>query len=138
MSEASLPRPVVVPAWRAPHGYADGMTGRGRVVVTAGIIGWNPTTLDIASDELADQAGQALRNIVEVLAAAGAEPRHLVRLTWYLTDRAAYIAARPAIGELYRATIGRHFPAMAVVFVSGLLEARAKVEIEATAIIPDE
>ncbi|MFN8572218.1 MAG: RidA family protein [Gemmatimonadaceae bacterium] len=138
MSESSGPRAVTVPGWRAPHGYADGMTGRGRVVVTAGIIGWNPTTAQITTDDLAEQTGQALRNIVQVLAAAGAEPRHLVRLTWYLTDRAAYIAARPAIGEHYRAVIGRHFPAMAVVFVSGLLEERAKVEIEATAIVPDE
>jgi enamine deaminase RidA (YjgF/YER057c/UK114 family) len=84
-----------------------------------------------------EQVAQTLRSIVRVLGAAGAEPRHLVRLTWYLTNRDEYIAARKAIGEQYRNVIGRHFPAMAVVFVSALLEPRAKVEIEATAIVPD-
>ena len=138
MSEPSNPRPVSVQGWPRPQGYTDGMSGRGRVVVTAGMVGWDPTTGEFASDELAAQTEQALRNVVNVLASAGASPRHLVRLTWYLTDRDEYVAGRDAIGEAYRATIGRHYPAMAVLFVTSLLEPRAKVEIEAMAIVPDE
>jgi enamine deaminase RidA (YjgF/YER057c/UK114 family) len=137
MSDASLPTTVRVTEWPTPQGFADGMTGRGRVVVTAGMIGWNPVTRLFETDDLAEQVGHVLRGIVRVLATAGAEPRHLVRLTWFLTDRDEYIAARTAIGEQYRAVIGRHFPAMAVVFVSSLLEPRAKVEVEATAIVAD-
>jgi enamine deaminase RidA (YjgF/YER057c/UK114 family) len=113
------------------------MAAQGRIVVTAGVVGWNPTTAHFETADLAEQAGQALRNIVQVLAAAGAEPRHLVRLTWYLTIRDEYVAARAAIGVQYRAAMGRHFPAMAVLFVSSLLDPGAKVEIEATAVVPD-
>lgn len=120
-----------------PKGFSDGMSGRGRVVVTAGVVGWNPATGQFETDDLAQQAGQALRSIVRILDVAGAQPQHLVRLTWYLTDRSEYVAARRAIGEQYRAIIGRHYPAMAVIFVSALLEPRAKLEIEATAIVPD-
>lgn len=127
-------RPV---GWPTPRGYADGMSARGQVVVTAGQIGWDPLTGAFSSDDLADQTAQALRNVVAVLHSAGASPDHLVRLTWYLTNRDEYLAARLAIGEHYRSIIGRHFPAMAVVFVSSLVEARAKVEIEATAIVPE-
>lgn len=127
-------RPV---GWPTPRGYADGMSARGRVVVTAGQIGWDPLTGAFGSDDLADQTAQALRNLVAVLHSAGASPDHLVRLTWYLTNRDEYLAARSAIGEHYRSIIGRHFPAMAVVFVSSLVESRAKVEIEATAIVPE-
>ena len=113
------------------------MSARGRVIVTAGQIGWDPLTGAFASDELADQTAQTLRNVVAVLHSAGATPGHLVRLTWYVTNRDEYLAARGAIGEHYRAIIGRHFPAMAVIFVSSLVESRAKVEIEATAIITE-
>ena len=120
-----------------PRGYADGMSARGRVVVTAGQVGWDPVTGAFASDDLAEQTAQTLRNVVAVLQSAGAGPGQLVRLTWYLTDREEYLAARGAIGEHYRAIIGRHFPAMAVVFVSSLVESRAKVEIEATAVVAD-
>ena len=136
MSDASSPVTLRVDEWPVPRGFADGMAGRGRLVVTAGIVGWNPVTGQFETDDLAEQVGQVLRSIVRVLATAGAEPRHLVRLTWYLTNRAEYLAARKAIGEQYRAVLGRHFPAMAIVFVSALLESRAKVEIEATAIVP--
>ena len=137
MSKSPLPATLRVADWPAPNGFADGMTGRGRLVVTAGIVGWNPATSQFETDDLAEQVGQVLRTIVRVLATAGAEPKHLVRLTWYLTSREEYVAARKAIGEQYRAVIGRHFPAMAVVFVSALLETRARVEIEATAIVPE-
>ncbi|MFN8581716.1 MAG: RidA family protein [Gemmatimonadaceae bacterium] len=137
MSEHAEPQRIEVPGWQAPHGYSDGMSARGRVVTTAGIIGWNPADGTFASDDLAEQVGQTLRNVVRVLAAAGAEPRHLVRLTWYLTDRDEYVAARRVIGEHYRSIVGRHYPAMAVVIVRGLLEPRAKVEIEATAVVPE-
>ena len=128
---------IVRPAgWPRPAGYADGVAATGRVVAVAGQIGWDPSTARFATDDFAEQAAQALRNVVAVLRAAGAEPRHLVRLTWYATDRAAYTAARRALGAAYRATVGEHYPAMSVVFVSALLEERALVEIEATAVVP--
>jgi enamine deaminase RidA (YjgF/YER057c/UK114 family) len=112
------------------------MSATGRLVVTAGVIGWNPATQLIESDNLASQVAQALRNIASILAAAGAEPAHVVRLTWYITNRDEYLAARPAIGVAYRQVMAHHYPVMAVVVVSGLLEPRAKVEIEATAVVP--
>jgi len=133
----ALPEPVVVPGWSRPHGYSDGVTARGRVLVTAGMIGWNPQTQAIESDNFASQTAQALRNIVAVLKAAGAEPQHLIRMTWYVTNRDEYLAAREGIGLAYREIIGKHYPAMAVVVVAGLLEPRAKVEIEAAAVLPD-
>jgi enamine deaminase RidA (YjgF/YER057c/UK114 family) len=132
--DRAFPQPVTVAEWSRPHGYSDAMTATGRVLVTAGIIGWNPQNQIIESDNFASQTAQALRNIVAVLAAAGAEPRHLVRLTWYVTSRDEYLAAREGIGLAYREILGRHYPAMAVVVVSALLEPRAKVEIEATAV----
>jgi enamine deaminase RidA (YjgF/YER057c/UK114 family) len=113
------------------------MVAHGSIVVTAGQIGWNPRTLRVESESFAEQTAQALRNIVTVLAAAGAEPSHLVRLTWYITRREEYLAARRVIGAHYREIIGRHFPAMSVVVVAGLIEVDAKVEIEATAVIPE-
>ena len=96
----------------------------------------NPKTETFETDEMAAQVRQALDNIVVVLHAAGAEPRHVVRLTWYVTDRAAYVAARREIGDAYRALFGDHYPAMSVVIVAGLLDPRAKVEIEGTAVLP--
>jgi enamine deaminase RidA (YjgF/YER057c/UK114 family) len=131
------PMPIVVPGWARPHGYSDGMQGQGRVVVTAGVIGWNPTSQQVETDNFASQVAQCLRNIVTILEAARAEPRHLVRLTWYVTNRDEYIAARQAIGLAYREVLGRHYPVMAVVVVAALLEPRAKVEIEAMALVPD-
>jgi enamine deaminase RidA (YjgF/YER057c/UK114 family) len=123
-------------AWARPHGYSDGMVASGRYVTLAGQIGWNPVSAEIETDELAAQAAQALRNIVTLLAEAGAEPVHVVRLTWYVTNRDEYVAARKAIGVAYRELMGAHYPAMSVIVVAGLLVARAKVEIEATAVIP--
>jgi enamine deaminase RidA (YjgF/YER057c/UK114 family) len=112
------------------------MSGTGRIITTAGVIGWNPETQAIETDNFASQVAQVFRNIAEILAAAGAGPEHLVRLTWYITNRDEYVAGRPAIGLAYREVFGKHYPTMAVVIVSGLVEPRAKVEIEATAIVP--
>ena len=121
--------------WKPAIGYANGMAAEGRMVFTGGIIGWN-AQCEFETDDFAGQVEQALRNIVEVLAEAGARPEHLVRLTWYVTDKREYLGALKDIGRAYRATIGRHFPAMALVQVVALVEDRAKVEIEATAVIP--
>ncbi len=122
--------------WPRGSGYADGIVAEGRVLAVSGQIGWDPLTQTFASDDFAEQAAQALRNVVAVLRAGGAEPAHLVRLTWYVTDRAAYVAARKAVGRAYREIVGAHYPAMSVVVVAGLLEERALVEVEATAVVP--
>jgi enamine deaminase RidA (YjgF/YER057c/UK114 family) len=112
------------------------MIASGRVLAVSGQIGWNPTTETFETDEMAAQVRQALDNLVVVLHAAGAKPRDVVRLTWYVTDRSDYLAARREIGEAYRALFEDHYPAMSIVVVAGLLNARAKVEIEATAVLP--
>lgn len=122
--------------WKPAIGYANGMAATGRMVFTGGIIGWNADQV-FETDEFAGQVAQALRSIVEVLACAGARPEHLVRLTWYVTDKREYLASLKEIGRAYRETIGRHYPAMALVQVVALVEDRAKVEIEATAVIPE-
>jgi enamine deaminase RidA (YjgF/YER057c/UK114 family) len=122
--------------WAVPRGYTHGMIGSGKIVVTAGQVGWDPATSSFTSDDFAEQAAQALQNVVAVLRAGGAAPEHLLRLTWYVTDGDEYRAARQALGLAYREIIGRHYPAMSVVVVSALLEPRAKVEIEATAVVP--
>jgi enamine deaminase RidA (YjgF/YER057c/UK114 family) len=123
------------PGWAKPVGYANGIAATGRQVFVAGQIGWNPATCQIETDDFAAQTAQALRNIVDVLREAGAEPRHIVRMTWYITDKKAYLAGRKEIGQAWREVLGRHFPAMAVVVVSALIEDRALVEIEATAVV---
>jgi enamine deaminase RidA (YjgF/YER057c/UK114 family) len=107
------------------------------VIVTAGQVGWDPATGEFANEDFGDQSGQALRNIVAVLESAGAKPEHLVRLTWFILDAGEYRSARRALGNAYREVIGAHYPAMTVVIVKGLLEPRARVEIEATAVVPD-
>ena len=121
--------------WAAPKGYANGVLATGRQLHVAGQIGWDAEQR-IVPGGLVPQTRQALENIVAVLASGGARPEHLVRLTWYLTDRAAYLAASKEIGAAYRDVIGRHFPAMTAVEVSSLMEADALVEIEATAVLP--
>jgi enamine deaminase RidA (YjgF/YER057c/UK114 family) len=123
------------PGWKPPVGYADGVCATGKVVVTAGQIGWNPVTGEFESDDFAAQTGQALRNVVTILRAAGAGPEDLVRLTWFVTSREEYVRARKAIGAAYREIVGPVYPAMSVVVVSALVEERAKVEIEATAVM---
>ena len=123
--------------WQPAKGYANGVAATGRMVFTGGLIGWNAEQV-FETDDFAAQVAQTLRNIVEVLACAGARPEHLVRLTWYVTDRREYLASLKDLGRAYRAIIGRHYPAMALVQVMALVEDRAKVEIEATAVIPME
>lgn len=130
------PEAIEPEGWVQPVGYANGMHAVGRLVVTAGQVGWDPVSGTFASDDFAAQTAQALRNVVAVLRAGGAGPEHLVRLTWYVTSRNEYAAARRAVGAAYREIIGRHYPAMSVIVVSALLEERAKVEIEATAVVP--
>jgi enamine deaminase RidA (YjgF/YER057c/UK114 family) len=123
------------PGWPRPHGYANGVAAEGRLVFVAGQIGWDETGAFPAED-MAGQVRQTLRNVVAVLAEGGAGPEHVTRLTWYVTDREAYLADPAGIGQAYRDVMGRHFPAMAVVVVSALLERSARVEIEATAVVP--
>jgi enamine deaminase RidA (YjgF/YER057c/UK114 family) len=127
-------RALQPPGWPRARGYAHGIEASGRLVFTAGQIGWGPDGGFPASD-LAGQVRQTLENVLAVLAEAGAGPEHVVRLTWYVTSREEYLAAQKEIGEAYRAVMGRHYPAMAVVAVAGLVEAEAKVEIEATAVV---
>ncbi len=125
------------PHWPRPKGYSNGIAATGRQIFVSGQIGWNERA-EIVSDRLADQVRQALANIVAVLAEARTRPEHVVRLTWYVTSRDEYLAEAKAIGDAYRAVMGKHFPAMSVVQVAALVEARAKVEIEATAVIPPD
>ena len=121
--------------WMLPKGYSNGVAAEGRQVFIAGQIGWNERC-QLVSDDFVGQAERALSNIVAVLAEAGGEPRHLTLLTWFVTDKATYVARQKEIGEAYRRVIGRHFPAMSLIVVAGLLESGAKVEIEGTAVIP--
>jgi enamine deaminase RidA (YjgF/YER057c/UK114 family) len=122
------------PGWARPRGYANGIAAEGRQVYVAGQIGWDAEQRFV-SDDFATQARQAFLNIVDVLACAGAGPQHLVRLTWYVTSREEYLESSAAIGASYREIFGRSFPAMSVVVVAGLVEPRARVEIEATAVV---
>lgn len=131
------PLPIRPDGWPRGSGYSHAVEARGRLVCTAGQIGWDPRTQRLVAQDLAGQAAQALANIAAVLRAAGAWPEHLVRMTWFITDRRAYLDARKAIGAAYREIFGASYPAMSVVVVSELLEEGALVEIEATAVVPD-
>jgi len=124
------------PRWARPRGFANGIAAEGRLVFVAGQIGWNPESESFETDDFAGQFGQALENIAAVLAEAGGRPEHIARLTWYVTDKQAYVASLKDLGAPYRAVMGRHYPAMAVVQVTALVEDRAKLEIEATAVVP--
>ena len=121
--------------WKPAIGYSNGVAATGRMVFTGGIIGWNADQ-EFETDDFVGQVEQVLKSIVDVLACAGAGPEHLVRLTWYVTDKKEYLASLKDLGRVYKAVIGRHYPAMALVQVVALVEDRAKVEIEATAVIP--
>lgn len=132
MSPADEIRPD---GWPRGAGYAHGTTASGTIVSVSGQVGWDPRTGAFDSDDLATQVDRALDNVVTVLQAAAARPRDVVRMTWYITDRQAYLDARPAIGQAYRRHFGTWFPAMSVVVVAALLEDRALVEIEATAVV---
>lgn len=124
-------------SWPPASGFSHGVSASGRVIFVAGQVGWEPRSMRFESDHFIGQAEQALRNVIDVLAAGGAEAGHIMRMTWYITDRDAYVAARPGLANVYRSLCGRHFPAMSVVVVKGLLEERALVEIEATAVVPE-
>lgn len=121
--------------WPRPKGYSNGIAARGETIFVAGQIGWNDRC-EFESDDFTEQTAQTLRNVVAVLRAAGSGPEHIVRMTWYITDKSEYSAASSQIGAVYREIIGNHYPAMTLVQVAALLERRAKVEIEATAVVP--
>ena len=121
--------------WPRPRGYANAISARGEIVALAGQVGWNPVTQQFESDDFVAQVEQALRNIVTVLSAVGAHPEDVIRLTWYVTSKSAYVDNTRAIGEVYRAVFGTHYPAMTLVVVAALVEERALVEIEATAVV---
>jgi enamine deaminase RidA (YjgF/YER057c/UK114 family) len=127
---------LLPPGWPRPKGYANGVTAKGRLVIVAGMIGWDAQGV-FHTDDLVGQVRQALQNIVEVLKEAEAKPEHIVRMTWYLTDKQAYLAASREIGKTFREVIGSFNAAMTAVEVSALIEDRAKVEIEVTAVVPD-
>lgn len=132
---STLPDPINPADWPRPSGYANAMIATGRVIALAGQIGWDPQTRNFDSDDFVAQVRQALLNITTVLRAAGAGPQEIVRLTWFITDKPAYVSRQQEVGAVYREVMGKHFPAMSVVVVSGLVEDRAKVEIEATAVV---
>ena len=122
--------------WAKPRGYANGIAASGRMVFVSGMIGWDADGV-FHTDDFAGQVRQALANIVAVLAEGGARPEHIVRMTWYVLDKKEYVAAYPEIGVAYRELIGRHYPTMTAVQVAGLVEDRARVEIEVTALVPE-
>jgi enamine deaminase RidA (YjgF/YER057c/UK114 family) len=134
--QTKLPRVLLPGGWPRPKGYSNGMAARGTQIYVAGQIGWDAGG-KFSSARLADQVHQALLNVVAVLAEAGATPAHIVRLTWYVTSRDEYHEQLADIGAAYRAAMGRHFPPMSVVQVVALMEKEARVEIEATAVVPD-
>ena len=127
---------LLPPGWPRPKGYANGVTAKGRMVFVAGMIGWDAQGV-FHSDELGAQARQALQNVVEVLKEGGARPEHIVRMTWYVTDKREYVQAYPEIGKAYKELIGCYNAAMTAVEVAALIEDRAKVVIEVTAVVPD-
>ena len=125
------------PGWAPAKGYSNGVAARGTQIFVGGQIGWNGQQ-QFESDDFIAQTTQALRNIVAVLKEAGAEPKHMVRMTWYIVDRVEYNARLKELGQVYREVMGRNFPAMSCVQVAALVEQRAKVEIEVTAVLPDQ
>lgn len=126
---------LLPPGWPRPKGYANGISASGRLIATAGVVGWNAEE-QFETDDLAGQFRQVLVNTLAILAEDGAGPGHIVRMTWYVTDLPAYRNSLAEIGAAYRELIGRNFPAMAVVGVAGLVEPRAKIEIETLAMVP--
>ena len=127
---------LLPPGWPRPKGYANGVSAKGRIVVTAGMVGWNAEE-KFESNNLAGQFRQVLLNTLAILAEDGAGPEHIVRMTWYVTDLAEYRFILKDIGASWRELIGKHYPAMAVVGVTGLVEPRAKIEIETMAVVPE-
>ena len=136
LPQAAVSNTILNPAgWPQPKGYANGIKARGEMVFTGGMVGWDENGK--FPQGLVAQTRQALKNIAAVLAAGGARPEHIVRMTWYVTDMETYRSSLPQVGEAYREVMGRHYPAMALVEVKSLVERAAMVEIEATAVIPD-
>jgi enamine deaminase RidA (YjgF/YER057c/UK114 family) len=123
------------PKWARPRGYANGLVMSGRLIFIAGQIGWDAQQ-QFHSDDFADQTQQALQNILTILAEAGGQAEHIARLTWYVVDKHDYLTSIPKLGRVYRDLMGKHYPVMSVVQVMALIEDAAKVEIEATAVIP--
>jgi len=123
------------PGWPRPKGYSNGIAANGRTIFTAGVIGWNEQEI-IVSHRLDEQFGQALRNIVAILREGGATPQHIVRLTIYVTDIQEYISSRDELAPIWKSVMGDHYPAVALVEVARLVERSAKIEIEATAVVP--
>ncbi len=134
-TDDDLPRALQPAGWPRPLGYANGMTAKGRVIVTGGLVGWD--VMQNFPDTFVAQARQTFSNILKVLAEGGAGPEHIVRMTWYVTDLDEYRNAGKELGRAYRETIGSNYPAMAVVGVAGLVEKKAKIEIEAMAVVPE-
>jgi enamine deaminase RidA (YjgF/YER057c/UK114 family) len=134
--DAREPKVILPAGWPRPKGYANGVTARGRLVFVAGMVGWDAQGV-FHSDDFALQARQALSNVAAVLQEGGARPEHIVRMTWYVTDKREYLAAGAEIGRAFREIIGAYNAAMTAVEVRALIEDRAKVEIEATAVVPD-
>ncbi|HEX6319293.1 MAG TPA: RidA family protein [Burkholderiales bacterium] len=124
-------------AWKAPVGYANGIAASGTLVFVAGQVGWDAQQV-FRSEKLAEQFEQALLNVLAVLGEAGARPEHVCRMTAYCCDKPAYLAARAELGRIWKRLMGRHYPAMSMIFVSDLLDSPGKIELEATAIIPQE
>lgn len=133
---SKLPDPIDPPDWPRPSGYSNAMVATGRVIALAGQIGWDPQTRQLVSDDFVAQVRQALLNVTKILQVSGAGPQEVVRLTWFITDKQAYVSRQKEVGAAYREVMGKHFPAMSVIVVSALVEDRAKVEIEATAVLP--
>jgi len=124
------------PHWGRPSGFSNGIASKGQIIFVSGMIGWDAQR-KLVSNDLVAQTRQALKNIVEVLAEANAKPEHITRMTWYLVDKKEYLAASKEIGDVYREVMGRHYPAMTAVQVASLIEDKARVEIEVTAVIPE-
>lgn len=124
------------PGWPRPRGYANGVAAQGRQIFVSGMVGWD-AECRFQTDDFVGQSRQALENIVAVLREAGAGPEHIVRMTWYVLDKREYLDAGRALGAAYRDVVGKHYPAMSAVQVAGLMEDRARVEIEVTAVIPE-
>jgi enamine deaminase RidA (YjgF/YER057c/UK114 family) len=132
----SVHRTLQPAAWPAPRGYSNGIAASGRQVFVAGMVGWD-AECRFTSDDFVEQTRQALANVVAVLAEAGARPEHITRMTWYVVSKREYLAAGKALGAVYREIIGRNYPAMTAVEVTALMEDRARVEIEVTAVVPE-
>lgn len=124
------------PQWTPPRGYSNGVAARGEMIFVGGQVGWNGSQ-QFETDDFIGQARQALVNVVAILREAGAAPAHITRMTWYVVDKNEYVASYRALGAVYREIVGRHFPAMTAVEVKALIENRARVEIEVTAVVPD-